>query len=559
MKLRTTLTKYIAIISGIAVILTIICCCFAAWNTFSQQAYNDLKEYGNLVCSYLNNDYNENINMLQASGYRITIINKDGSIIYESNKKTESEMDNHINRPEVSEALKTGTGKSVRYSFTMNKIIYYYAIKLNNGNILRVSNEARSIFGLYICMSVIIIFLGIYVFLICIIFSSRFTKKVIKPFEDMKFNERDKIYEELKPFADKISQQSIKIKHQFEYLQEEQDKIKTLISNMQEGFIMFDVDKVILIENESARKMLKPRYKHSIGRNVLEVYHDDKIINSINRALKGESLSAEIAINKKTLKLFVNPVYSSGEMLGIICLLLDVTVQKRNEKLRKDFTANVTHELKTPLTSISGYAEMIENGMVTKSEDMQKFAGRIHKEAGRLITLISDIMKLSKMDNNVYQLEGIRKVNLKDTVTESIEILEVNANKRNISIETQLSDVTFIGNETQLYELVFNLCDNAIRYNKDNGKVLITLKKENENPVLIVKDTGIGIAQKHIERIFERFYRVDKSRSKETGGTGLGLAIVKHIAEAHNAEIFVESEPNVGTEIKVLFHSKHST
>ena len=237
---------------------------------------------------------------------------------------------------------------------------------------------------------------------------------------------------------------------------------------------------------------------------------------------------------------------------------MDITAQKKTEKLRREFTANVTHELKTPLTSISGYAEMIENGMVTEPEDMQKFAGRIHKEAGRLISLIGDIMRLSKMDDKAYQIEGVKKVNLKDTVEEAVETLEMSTRKNNITIETDLQDVTVTGNETQLFELVYNLCDNAIRYNKPNGKVYITLKTENESPVLVVKDTGIGIEKKHKERIFERFYRVDKSRSKETGGTGLGLAIVKHIAEIHNAKIKVDSTVGEETEITVTFYPKEN-
>ena len=290
----------------------------------------------------------------------------------------------------------------------------------------------------------------------------------------------------------------------------------------------------------------------------MEVYQNDTLLDSVNKASKGESTVNEVKLNKKTVKLYVSPVYTNGEVVGVICLLLDITAQKKTEKLRREFTANVTHELKTPLTSISGYAEMIENGMVTEPEDMQKFAGRIHKEAGRLISLIGDIMRLSKMDDKAYQIEGVKKVNLKDTVEEAVETLEMSTRKNNITIETDLQDVTVTGNETQLFELVYNLCDNAIRYNKPNGKVYITLKTENESPVLVVKDTGIGIEKKHKERIFERFYRVDKSRSKETGGTGLGLAIVKHIAEIHNAKIKVDSTVGEETEITVTFYPKEN-
>lgn len=559
MKLRTTLTKRLVAISGISILLTILCFGAASWYVFSQQAYNDLTSHGNMLVEYFEHNSSLELDRLKMEGYRVTVIDKNGKIIYESNEKLFApEMENHIDRPEVQQALNNGVGESSRYSHTLHKMTYYYAEKMDNGYIMRVGKEAESIFSLYGWMILIAILLAMYVLLVCFLVSSRFTKKIVKPFDNLNlYSDKTVIYDELKPFADTIKSQRRKIKHQFEDLQEERDKITTLISNMQEGFIMLDVDKVIIMENESAKQILKTKYHHNEGKNMLEAYENDKLIQSIQKASKGESNTDEIKINKKTIKLYVNPVYSSGDMVGIICLLLDVTEQKKTEKLRREFTANVTHELKTPLTSISGYAEMIENGMVSEPEDMQRFAGRIHKEAGRLIMLIGDIMKLSKMDDKAYQVEGIKRVNLKDMVEESIEVLEVPAKKNNISFVTELKDVTFTGNETQLYELVFNLCDNAVRYNKPGGSVFITLERINENPVLTVRDTGIGIDKKHQGRIFERFYRVDKSRSKETGGTGLGLAIVRHIAELHNAEISVESEVGTGTKIIVTFYSKN--
>lgn len=558
MKLRTTLTKRLVIVSGISILLTVLCCCVASWYAFSEQAYSDLATYCKVLVDYMEESNTDSPEALIFDEYRVTVVDQYGDVLYESRSDlNESEMNNHFNRPEIQLALKDGVGEGSRYSSSLNKMVYYYALKMDDGNVLRVSKEVRSIFNLYFWMIIIIIFLGIYVLLLCSLVSSRFTKKIVEPFDNLKFTNKEFIYDELKPFADTITSQQRKIRHQFEDLQEERDKITTLISNMQEGFIMLDVDKVILMENESAKHILKTKYHHNEGKNMLEVYDNDKLIDGINKASKGECLTDEIKLNKKTIKLYVNPVCSGGEMVGIICLLLDITAQKKTEKLRREFTANVTHELKTPLTSISGYAEMMENGMVTKPEDMQMFAGRIHKEAGRLIALISDIMKLSKMDDNVYQIEGVKKVNLKDMVEESVEVLEMLAKKNDISMITNLEDVTFTGNETQLYELVFNLCDNAIRYNKQGGNVFITLTRVDGNPVLTVKDTGIGIDKKHQSRIFERFYRVDKSRSKETGGTGLGLAIVKHIAELHNADIKVNSEIGKGTEIIVTFYSKN--
>lgn len=543
-------------ISGISIILTVICCCVASWFAFSEQAYIDLSGYGDVLLDHLNENGEEYVESVLIKDYRVTLIDADGSIIFESNAElNKEEMENHTNRPEIQQAIETGVGSGPRYSALQKKMIYYYAVKMDNGNILRVAKEVKSIFHLYYAMIIIIVILAVYVLLVCLFISNSFAKKILAPF-NLELKNKQHIYEELRPFADTIASQQRKIRNQIDDLQEAQDKTRTLISNMREGFIMLDVDKIILMENESAKKILKPVILQSEGKNILEVYDNDKIIDAVNRASKGESCSEEIKVNKKTIKLYVNPVFSGGELVGVICLLLDVTAQRKTEKLRQEFTANVTHELKTPLTSISGYAEMIENGMVSKTEDMQKFAGRIHKEAGRLIALIGDIMKLSKMDDKAYQIEGVKKVNLKDMVNESVELLEMTAKKNNVTIHTELEEVSCTGNETQLYELVFNLCDNAVRYNKPNGNVYVTLKRENSNAVLQVKDTGIGIEKKHQDRIFERFYRVDKSRSKETGGTGLGLAIVKHIAELHNAEIAVESEIDKGTKITVTFYSK---
>lgn len=542
-------------ISGISIILTVICCCVASWFAFSEQAYIDLSGYGDVLLEHLNENGEEYVESVLIKDYRVTLIDADGSIIFESNPKlNKEEMENHTNRPEIQQAIETGVGSGPRYSASEKKMIYYYAVKMDNGNILRIAKEVKSIFHLYYAMIIIIVILAVYVLLVCLFISNSFAKKILAPF-NLELKNKENIYEELRPFADTIASQQRKIRHQIDDLQEAQDKTRTLISNMQEGFIMLDVDKIILMENESAKKILKPVILQSEGKNILEVYDNDKIIDAVNKASKGESCSEEIKVNKKTIKLYVNPVFSSGEQVGVICLLLDVTAQRKTEKLRQEFTANVTHELKTPLTSISGYAEMIENGMVSKTEDMQKFAGRIHKEAGRLIALIGDIMKLSKMDDKAYQIEGVKKVNLKDMVNESIELLEMTAKKNNVTIHTELEEVSCTGNETQLYELVFNLCDNAVRYNKPNGNVYVTLTRENGNAILQVKDTGIGIEKKHQKRIFERFYRVDKSRSKETGGTGLGLAIVKHIAELHNANITVESEIDKGTTITVTFYS----
>lgn len=554
MRLQGQLTKKLCLIGVISVLLTSISCGVAFWFVFSDEAKNDLENYGSVASQCVDNTgtYDE-LGKLVCDGYRLTVISVTGDVVYESdNSIAVDNMENHLERPEVQQAILKGSGESSRDSKTTNTRVFYYAQKLQNGDILRVSKQVNSVFSVFNVIIPIIVAIAIYVLLVCVFLASEFTKSLVKPIKEIAKDVDNVGYEELIPLAETIEMQKNEISQQVDKIQEEKDKINAIIANMEEGLILLDTQKNILMDNDSAQVLLELKGKSVIGKNIEMLCANSELLDCINSASKGKSKDAETKVGSEALQVLVNPVYSAKEQTGIICLIMNITDRNRTEKLRREFTANVSHELKTPLTSISGYAEMIENDMV-KDDDIRHFAGRIHREAGRLVSLISDIIKLSKLDDE-QAIGEKQSVNLLDIVNESVETLELSAEKNNIQLISNGESCYVRGDNTGLYELVYNLCDNAIRYNKPNGKVFIELHKNGNKAELSVRDTGIGIDKKHLSRVFERFYRVDKSRSKETGGTGLGLAIVKHIAEQHNAQISIDSEEGKGTNITVIFN-----
>ena len=478
------------------------------------------------------------------------LIKSDGSVVSDSVDTDVNSMPNHSDRPEFEQAIKDGNGSSHRMSETLNKITYYYAEKTADGSVIRVAKTIDSIYGifLFVIPSILIIMIG--VFVVCTILAKRSTKKIIEPIKEMADNGNGSPYDELLPLSQKIASQQRQIKRQMRRLQFEKDKISTLIENMAEGFILIDVDKKVLMSNYSASKLLGADDDGVIDKTLIAFSRNEVLNDCVDKALSGESKNGDTTVKGRALQIITNPVYSNGEKNGAICLIIDVSAKKKAEKMRREFTANVTHELKTPLTSISGYAEIIASGLV-KPDDIPNFANKIHKESGRLLSLISDIMELSQLDEK-FSDEEFAPVDLAGVATEVAEDLRSNAEKHGITITVDTKTAVINGNRNQIYELIYNLCDNAIRYNRENGSVKIITGDDNEHPFVKVADTGIGIPEKHHKRVFERFYRVDKSRSKETGGTGLGLAIVKHITERHGGEISLESSEQ-GTTFTAMF------
>ena len=380
------------------------------------------------------------------------------------------------------------------------------------------------------------------------------TKNIVAPINAIDFvhPENSVIYGELTPFVSHIADQNAQIMRQVAEITQQKNRINVITQNMQEGLIILDKNALILSLNKNAAKIFGTKASAVLGKSFLNVSRDLKINDCVSGALSGESRNIIHEFGGRVYRLYCNPVYENEEMNGVILFMVDINDKYTAEKIRREFSANVSHELKTPLTSISGYAEMIASGMV-KADDVGMFAQKIQKESLRLLTLIDDIIKLSKLDENIHDEESFETVNLKLLITETLDILSRQIAEKEIQTVVNADDIQVKGNSSMLSELIYNLCENAIKYNAEGGQVQVDLYQNDAGKVLEVKDTGIGIDKKYHERIFERFFRVDKSHSKKTGGTGLGLSIVKHIAELHHAAISIESELGKGTTIRIVF------
>lgn len=526
------------------------------FNAFQNQVNADLKTYAQLIATsydYITDD--NNLKDFAKGQIRITLIKADGNVIFDSEKKSD---ENHLERSEIKDALQDGEGYSSRYSETTRTNTYYYAMKLSNGNILRVAKDADALNSVFTSILPYMILIFIMLLIMSLAIGFFLTKKIINPITKLSESvddigtdiDADDIYPELSPFITEIIAQKREIRYQLGKVEREKNKVAAIIQNMSEGMILLDLDKNILLMNEATKRIFNVgdvTLKHD---SLLYISRDKDVNDCVDKALDGENSSLELMLNGRIYQMIANPVASQGEQIGVICLIIDITEKKEMESMRQEFTANVSHELKTPLTSISGYAEMIEAGIV-KEEDIKNFAGRIRKESARLLSLISDIILLSRLDNS-QKAEAIRKetVNLLTIAQKCADDIAVQAERQGVVVRVSGEEYIMRGNITLLTELVQNLCDNAVRYNRDkDGKVDITVG----NGFIDVKDTGIGVPPEHRARIFERFYRVDKSRSKERGGTGLGLAIVKHICELYDAKIELKSSEGFGTEIKITF------
>ena len=526
------------------------------FNAFQNQVNADLKTDAQLIATsydYITDD--NNLKDFAKGQTRITLIKADGNVIFDSEKKSD---ENHLERSEIKDALQEGEGYSSRYSETTRTNTYYYAMKLSNGNILRVAKDADALNSVFTSILPYMILIFIMLLIMSLAIGFFLTKKIINPITKLSESvddigtdiDADDIYPELSPFITEIIAQKREIRYQLGKVEREKNKVAAIIQNMSEGMILLDLDKNILLMNEATKRIFNVgdvTLKHD---SLLYISRDKDVNDCVDKALDGENSSLELMLNGRIYQMIANPVVSQGEQIGVICLIIDITEKKEMESMRQEFTANVSHELKTPLTSISGYAEMIEAGIV-KEEDIKNFAGRIRKESARLLSLISDIILLSRLDNS-QKAEAIRKetVNLLTIAQKCADDIAVQAERQGVVVRVSGEEYIMRGNITLLTELVQNLCDNAVRYNRDkDGKVDITVG----NGFIDVKDTGIGIPPEHRARIFERFYRVDKSRSKERGGTGLGLAIVKHICELYDAKIELKSSEGFGTEIKITF------
>lgn len=490
---------------------------------------------------------------------RVTFITSDGTVLYDSDAEA-SKMENHLGRPEIQQAIQTGSGEDIRDSSTTDSSTYYYALRLSDGNVLRLAQQYSSIRSMVLASIPGIGVVMIILFGMALLLSRWLAQWMMKPVERAvhaldQAGVNTESYAELKPFFSHIQAQDQEIHTQKEILEQEREILGIITNNMREGLLLISKDKNVVSVNPSAIHMLAGRVAEPgefIGKNYLIVNRTQELHDCVTTALSGESLNDDFSMHGRVYHIYASPTLRLGEVDGAVVIVLDETQQRMAERSRQEFSANVSHELKTPLTSISGYAEMMENGMVASMEDIRKFSGSIHKEALRLIALIEDIIRLSRIEEEAKEPQSLEPVELDDLCEAVMESLEPVAKKAEVSLHLETCPAVLLGEDGMLSELVYNLCENAIKYNHPNGNVWLYLSQDDKEIEIRVKDDGIGIPEESRLRVFERFYRVDKSHSKQIGGTGLGLSIVKHVVEYHHGRVELDSALGVGTEIRVF-------
>ena len=490
-------------------------------------------------------------NELKMSNVRITWVDNQGKVLYDNESDTQT-MDNHANREEIKEALKDGYGESVRYSKTLTTQSLYSAQRLDNGTVIRLSVTRHSILVLLFRMFQPLALILVLAFFLSLWLSRSIAKSVVGPLNrlDLDHPLENDAYEEISPLLRRIARHQKEVTEREVVIEQRQSEFDTIISKIKEGMILLDNNCRIISINQAAQDILQTD-QTCLGKDMLQIIRNLSLNNWLEKGLQGRKQEGILQLDDSHYKVMVRPIQSEDKVTGLALLFFDVTEQLQAEQLRREFTANVSHELKTPLHLISGYSEMLANDVVAQ-KDVPQFAEKIHSESQRMIQLVEDIIKLSHLDES--EELAMEPVNLYQISEEVLESLSAKANERHINLHL-LGDPAYItGNHALIHSLIYNLCDNAIIYNRDKGDVTVGITLNEDKIVLTVQDTGVGIAKDEQERIFERFYRVDKSRSKKLGGTGLGLSIVKHAVNQHHANIKVESQLGLGTKMTVTFH-----
>lgn len=482
---------------------------------------------------------------------RITHIAADGAVLYDSAADPET-MENHALRREIADALANGVGQSERRSDTLGVTTVNYAVRLADGTVLRVSTGRQTLGALLVSMFAPAVALVAVVALCGVALAGTISARIVAPINeiDPENPDIDERYPEIAPLLHKISRQNELIRKQLADMKRHQEEFRAITENMDEGFLLIDKKTDILSYNASALRLLG-RGRAGENGSVFALNRAPAFRAAVGEALSGRHNEKTLETDGRIYTLIANPVTENGQTDGAVLVILDVTEKRQREQMRREFTSNVSHEMKTPLTSIYGISEMLMNGLV-KPEDVHRFAEDIHKESGRMISLIDDTIKLSQLDEESIPYER-EDVDLYAIAEETVARMRPEAAKHNVTLTLTGESHVIRGIRTILGEIVSNLCDNAIKYNRDGGSVRVSVTKEGGKTVLAVADTGIGIPKEHLDRVFERFYRVDKSHSREIGGTGLGLSIVKHGAAYHGAEVKIDSTVGVGTTVKILF------
>ena len=480
---------------------------------------------------------------------RITVISSDGKVLYDSMADS-TKMENHLEREEVKEALTDGIGKASRTSYTLEEDTRYYAKKTADGNVIRISTSHYSQLGLLLDTFGMIIITVSVLIVLSVFISYRVARAIVKPINDIDLDNPDisENYEELGPLLHRIHQQNIKIKGQMENLRRSREEFSIITENMSEGLIIIDKDAEILTYNRSAAHMLRSSGGRTEG-SVLKLNRSEPFRKAVNKALSGKNATTYLDEGNSVYEIIANPASDKDEVTGAIIIIMDVTEKERGETLRREFTSNVSHELKTPLTSIYGVSDMLASGLV-KPEDVAGFAGTIKEEASRLISLIDDIIKLSRLDESTGP-QQMETIDVFETARDAVNRLSVKAQSANVELSLSGEPSEIVGVQHILEEISYNVCENAIKYNRPGGFVRISVRNDDDESLITVSDSGIGIPKADRERVFERFYRVDKSHSKEIGGTGLGLSIVKHGVMYLGGRVELESEEGKGTVVTV--------
>lgn len=540
----------ILLVAGCVLLASLLIIMGFLYDYFGGVEENQLRDELSLAAAAVEDGGTDYLSRLTADRCRLTWIAADGSVLYDTRTDAES-LENHASRAEVSQALTTGTGESTRYSSTLMEKTMYYAQLLDDGTVLRISISRATVGMIAVGMIQPLLIVLIVALILSGLLARRLSRRIVDPLNslDLEHPLDNDAYEELSPLLKRIHRQHVEIQTQLRELREKTDEFTQITGSMREGLILLDEHGSILSINAAAQ-MLFGADAQCVGRDFLSIERSHEISAAIQAAVTDGHSEVRAERAGRVYQFDISRITSDGKFLGTVILAFDNTEQEFAEQNRREFTANVSHELKTPLQGIIGSAELIENGMV-KPDDLPRFVGHIHAEAARLVTLIDDIIRLSQLDEG--DAMPTEPVDLLAVSQEAAENLHDAAAARDVTLSVTGQPVVMPGVRRLIYEIVYNLCDNAIKYNVDGGRVDIAVASGTDGSSITVADTGIGIAPEHQSRVFERFYRVDKSHSKASGGTGLGLSIVKHAVQYHHGRIELESTPGAGTTIRVVF------
>lgn len=545
--------KSIMIVAGAVLIASLVIIMGCLYRYFSDVQMKQLEDELSLAAVAVEENGQEYLEELQSREYRLTWVAANGDVIYDT-QSDEGSMENHADREEIQQALHSKEGKSSRYSTTLLEKTLYCARRLNDGSVLRISVRSVTVWVLVVGMIQPILIVFVVALILAGVLAGRITKHIMEPLNGLDLEKplENDTYEELAPLLNRINKQHRQIDLQLAELQRKNDEFAQITYGMTEGLVLLNEKNVILNINPAALKLFHTSYSCK-GKDFLTVERSLYVSHAIQDAFSSGHSEIRMEREGKEYQLHINRIESKGAVIGAVVLAFDITEAAFAERNRREFTANVSHELKTPLQSIMGSAELMENGLV-KSEDMTRFVGHIRTETGRLVTLIDDIIRLSRLDEGCDM--PFEDVDLYEVATDVTMGLVDIAAAKDIEITVTGGTVRIKSVRGLLTEIIYNLCDNAIKYNKDGGMVEVSISRQENLAVISVKDSGIGIPPEHQTRIFERFYRVDKSRSKESGGTGLGLSIVKHAVQYLNGKIDLQSSPGEGTVIQVSFQEE---